>query len=298
MQPPELPNPYREQAVDEANAWVARFAPLVMEDSSLTEADVRKRMATIHQLRGTGTALRDRLLSVGGPSEVELTGTLAAAVDQLDSVEDDLRRRLAALAPGDPAGMVDLDRLRDKLAERAAQNEAGMISNLAQPAQLELEITKGNKAGAAAAGLFALVWNGFTLVHAIFMIGGMFMAFGWVALFMLLFYSIFFAAGAAITMSAVNTASTESVSIDGFEMTVSKKLGGWVRKKTYKLSPRTRAEVGVNNQGARFNNRRSTPAIIMGDEFGNQINLGEHASDIQRTTACEKINAYLAAQSY
>lgn len=297
MEPPELPNPYREQAIDEAQAWVARFAPLVLQNAPLNEPEVRQRMNVIHQLRGTGAALRDRLRSVGGPNEVELTSTMAAAVDQLDSVEDDLRRRLAAVAPGDPDGIVNLDLLRDKLAERAAQAEAGMMSTLAQPDQLELEITKGNKAGAVGTGLFALFWNGFTLVHAAFMITGMFMAFGWVALFLLLFYAIFFGAGAAITMAAINTASTESVSLDGLDLTVNRKFGKWVRTKKYRLGARARAEVGMTTAGVRSGNRsRHQPAILLPDEHGNQITLGQHGTDIQRTTAVQKINDYLAAQ--
>jgi hypothetical protein len=295
MEPPELPNAYRDRAVDEANAWVARFAPLILEEQVLSESDVRKRIETIHQLRGVGPALRDRLDSVGGPGEQELTDTLADAIEQLDSVERDLRIRLARLSPGDPAGIVDLEALKDKLAERAARHEIGMTTELAQPTQLDLKISAGNKAAAAALGIFALGWNAFTAVHATFMIGGMFSAFGWPALALLAFYAIFFAAGGAMAVGALNAASTEEIRVDGLELTVIRKLGRWERRKMYVLAPDSRAEIGVSTSGFNTNNNRNTPkpAIILPDANGNEVTLGTSATDHQRSQAIARINAYL-----
>lgn len=295
MDPPELPNAYRDRAVDEANSWVARFAPLIMEDEPLTEADVRKRIDVVRQLRGVGPALRDRLTSVGGPGEQELTSTLGEALEQLDSVERDLRVRLGRLAPGDPTGIVNLDALQDKLAERAARHEVGMMTDLAQPSQLELKISPGSKAAATGIGIFALGWNAFTAVHATFMIGGMFSAFGWPALGLLAFYAIFFAAGGAMAVAALNAASTEEIRIDGMDLSVIRRLGKWERKKIYRLGPESRAEIGMASSGFNSGNNRSgpRPAIIIPDGEGNQVTLGTSATDMQRNAAIAKINAYL-----
>lgn len=295
MEPPELPNAYRDQAVDEANAWVARFAPLVMEEQVLTEEDVRKRIETVHRLRSVGPALRDRLTSVGGYSELELTSTLGSALDQLDSVEEDLRIRLGRLAPGDPEGIVNLNALKDKLAERAARREVGMMTDLAQPTELDLQISKGNRSAAMGIGTFAFAWNAFTLVHATFMIGGMFSAFGWIALGLLAFYSIFFAVGGVMAMSAINMASTEDIHIDGHEMTLTRKLGKWERKKKYTLGPNSKARLGTSTSGVTTNSNRSgpKPVIFLTDVDDNDITLAMSSTDLMRAQSVDKINAYL-----
>lgn len=294
-----VPNPYQEQAVGEANAWVARFAPLIMEEEAIDQAEVKRRLQTVRELQQTGVALRDRLTSVAGPEEQELTATLHSAIDQLPTVESDLRSRLGRLAPGDPDGTVDLDALQDKLAERAARNEVGVPTELAQPSKLDFKICPGNKAMASFLGIFALGWNSFTAFHATLMIGGMFHAFGWGALALLGFYGIFFAAGFGLVMAALNAASDESIAVDHDELTVSRKLGSWIRKKEYKLGPDSRAEISLDaGTGFSSGSNRNTPkpAIVITDVNGSQIVVGSSATDLQRQTAVQKINAYLEAQ--
>lgn len=293
--PPPLPDTYRDQAVSEANAWVARFAPLVMQDDVLTEDEVRHRLETIRQLRSVGPALRDRISSVGGPEEQELAVTLASAVDHLDGVEKDLRTRLATLAPGDPAGIVDLDVLQDRLAEREARTEVGLFG---QPEKLELKVCGANWAAAGFLGLFSFGWNSFTAVHATLMIGGMFKSFGWPALFLLGFYAIFFAAGFGMVLAAINSASTESIEIEDGELTVFRKLGRWVRRKSYRLGPNSKATIGMSTSSFRSSNQNRTPkpTIVVADIDGSEISFGDNAAPTQQQMIVDKINAYLSSR--
>lgn len=293
--PPPLPDAYHDQAVAEANAWVARFAPLVMQDEVLTEEEVRRQLETVHQLRSVGPALRDRITSVGGPDEQELATTISSAVDHLDGLERDLRTRLATLAPGDPAGIVNLEALQDRLAEREARTEVGLYG---QPEKLELKVSGANWAAAGFLGLFSFGWNSFTAVHATLMIGGMFKSFGWPALFLLGFYAIFFAAGFGMVLAALNSASTESIEIEDGELTVSRKFGRWVRRKNFRLGPNSKATIGMSTSGFRASNqnRAPKPAIVLADIDGSEVSFGDNAAPTQQQMIVDKINAYLISR--
>lgn len=293
--PPPLPDIYRDQAVGEAQAWVARFAPLVMEDNVLTEAEVRHRLETIHQLRGVGPALRDRLTSVGGPDHQELVGTLHSAVEQLDDVERDLRIRLASLAPGDPLGIVDLDQLQDRLAERAARTEVGVTDI---PSKLDMKVSAGSWAAAGFLGLFSFGWNSFTAVHATLMIGGMYQSFGWPAFFMLGFYAIFFTVGIGMMIAALNAASSESIELNGHDLTVKRKLGFWERRKSYRLGPDSKAEISIHGDpGIQPANKRSPkPTVVLSDMEGRMVTIGSNAAPPHQKLVADKINAYLESQ--
>ena len=98
-----------EELRDQANAWLARFAPLVMSPSAgLTESEVRKRLESVERLKSEAGSLRPRLGSLR-LEDADLANTVEQALRQLDSVEEELRRTLGKLVPGDPAGLVDLD---------------------------------------------------------------------------------------------------------------------------------------------------------------------------------------------
>jgi len=283
-----------EEVRDRANAWVARFAPLVMrDDPAMDVSEVRSRLALIESLHHDGPELA-REVDALGPGDHELAETLRHAVAQLDSIESDLRRRMARLEPGDPAGLVDYDALQDRLAERRARQEVGVETEAIVPKVLEMQINPGNMAAATGMGVFGLGWTGFTLVHCILMIGGMSKAFGWLALGLLAFYAIFFMVGFGMLYGAYLAAADESIQLHGRKLTIIRTFAGIRRTKSVELDADAGASIG-RSTAASNNNARSPSgrAILLHDSRGRTIQLGSHASDHQRETALKRINAYL-----
>lgn len=293
-------NAFDEQAVrDELNAWVARFAPLVMAHEVLTEGEVRERIHVVGQLRRDAVTLDEWMASNPVWQTDTLAATFAQARRQLDSVEGDLRRHLAILAPGDPEGRVDLDALQDRLAERAARDEAG-VQNEIIPEILNMQTARGSVAGGAFMGLFGLGFGGFATFHALLMIGGMWQAFGPVALAMLLFYSIFWGASAAILIGAFKVAANEVITVDGSNLVVTRRLGPVSTSKRYTLPANAEARIETVEITTTSGNRQSTksgPAIVLTDVEGNPIHLATQGiTKYTREQNLEKLNAYLKAQ--
>lgn len=290
-----------EAATDQANAWVARFAPLIMNDRVLTAEEVKDLLKRLDQLRAEAPGVRGQLSLYGAQIEPSLATTFDHAVEQLDSVEEDLRKRLGKLAPGDPEGIADLERLQERLAERRARQEIGAPTGLDVGPVLEMRTAPSNLIGAAFMGLFATGWLAFTTFHAIFMIGGMMQAVGLWALFLLLFYSIFFGVGFAMAAGALSMASRESIRLEGTTLTVERRLGFWVRTKTHRVDPSKRARIGT----PQFSKKNHGPAsvkndgkaVILLDAEGNEVALAAQASHALRKDICERVNAYLQSQT-
>lgn len=293
-------------AAERAHRWIARFAPFVYDVPATTAAECRDLIARVQKLRDEGTPL---LLALSAqesddPEHGALVATLRDAIPQLDGIEEDLRRRLARLAPGDPEGVVDLDALRERMAERAAREELGEAVGVEFPRRLAGRLSPGNWAGAGGALLFGMGWTAFTLFHATLMIGGMWQAFGPLALLLLLFYSIFFAVGFGTLYTAVETASRQEFSLEGRTLTVTKTLGSWVREKRWTLAADARAEI-VDPSTAAFTggvtirhagNRVSSPLLVLRDETGKMVHLAANATPQERIALRDRINAYLEAQ--
>lgn len=288
-------DPEKEQTRDEANAWVARFAPLVMSDEVFTETEVRQRIAACQSLSAEGQSLQARLNSIAD-TDPELLSTFEKALGQLDSLESDFRKHLARLKPGDPEGIADLESVNEKLAERMARQEIGMDTAREIPDILEMKVAPGNKAAAVGLGVFGLGWNAFTAFHATLMIGGMSQAFGPMAFFLLAFYAIFFFAGIGMWVAAVNTGSAEYISLEGRSLTVRKSLGPWNKERHYTLAPDATAEIAEMEIAQVRNSRtppKPTPVVQLHDVEGNPIGLGATSTDAQRRQTRDKINAYL-----
>lgn len=284
-----------EQIRDEANAWVARFAPLVMQAEILTDDEVRQRIRDSERLEKEGRVLQSRLSAIE-ESDPTLIRTVEAAIGQLSSIEADYRKQLALLKPGDPDGIADLEAVNDKLAERMARQEIGAETSVAVPEVLEMKVSPGNKAAAIALGVFGLGWNAFTAVHAFFMIGGMTKSFGWVALFLLAFYAIFFFAGIGMWIGAYNAGASEHIRLEGRDLMVRKSLGPWSSERVYRLAPDDKAEIAemqIAKVSNSENSKGPTPVVQLHDVDGNPIGLGAHATDVQRRQTRDKINAYL-----
>lgn len=266
-----------------------------MDESVPTEPEVRRRIQSCLQLRSEGESLKQRLTAISD-SDPELVHTFDKASNQLESIEDDFRRKLGKLMPGDPDGIADLDEIKDRLAERLARQEMGLEGESAVPEVLELKVGSPNRTAAVGIGVFGLGWTAFTTFHAIIMIGGMFTAFGWGALALLAFYSIFFLAGFTMLAAAAEAASSEHIVLNGRQLTVVKSLGPWIRKKTYQLPADARAAIAeMEIARVRAGNAPAKPSTVVQvhDVDGNPIGFGANATDFQRRQTVERVNAYL-----
>jgi len=278
----------------QAHEWLAQFAPLLLSDEVPSREEVDRHLVAIEKLRTSGRDLTSRLSFLQSSEDQALAETLKKAYGQLDSIETDLRRRLARLAPGDLRGQVDLTEIQEKLAEREARQELGVSTLPEPPPILELVTSPSNPAAAAGIGIFGLGWTAFTVFHSVLMIGGMFKAFGWGALALLLFYSIFYAVGFGMLATAVNALATETIELDGRTLKIKRVLGGWVREKVVELNSKSRARVGTPSMGWTNSNKQTpTLAIILTDASGKEVSIGSGASLELRGRMADEINNYL-----
>lgn len=288
-----------ESAEARANRWLARFAPFVYDIQVANAAECRKLLSTLRDLRTEGDTLIAALEAQPG-GDGRILSTLRVAVPQIEGIEEDLRHRLGQLAPGDADGAVDLDALRQRLAERAAEEELGESVFAAGAPTLALTLSRGNWGSAMGMGIFGVAWTSFTIFHSVMMIGGMSRAIGPAALFLLLFYSIFYAVGFGMLYGAVDALSTETMDLDGNELTVRKALGGWVRIRRATLGKRSRAEiidtsVTTLSNGMTVQSRGGRPSTVISvqDAAGKEIRFGGAMTPAMRHSVVTEINRYL-----
>ncbi len=292
---------FSEKSVAEESArqWLARFAPYVY---ALTVENADDCRAQIERLRGLAVEAGPlvRALETDPTADPALLGTLRQAISTLGGIEDDLRRKLAKLAPGDPAALVDLDDLRERLAERAAREELGETSGVEVPTRWNQRLSPASPAAAVGLFVFGTGWNAFTAVHATFMIGGMASQFGWPAYIMLLFYAIFFGAGFSMWAGAVESGSRQEVEMDGNRLTLVKTLGPWVRRKTWDLDPKEPVVSldpmeALQSGGMTFTGpgKRLGGAVVAIDVSGNEVRLGTGLDAARRDLLAKRINDHL-----
>jgi hypothetical protein len=292
--PPVAPEPIlQREARDSAQRWLARFSPLLDEPETMRADECRRRLERLQGLRSDSQQVLFSLQSQAGTDYVELLTTLRQAVDELDERESELRRRIAALAPGDAEGEVDLQQIRSRIAQAEARREVEQVtgSRLETPSRFEIMTSPGNLAGGAFMGIFCLGWMSFTTLHAAMMIWEMgHSSIGWGALFMLLFYAIFWAAGFGIGAGAWKTASKEHATFDGRTLTVTHALFGKEWKKSYELA--TDAQAYVTQANFKQNNVPSWE-LALTDADGKEIRLGSGRQMFELQQKAEKINAFL-----
>ena len=290
-------DPNEQESYSKANAWVAKFAPLVMDEGFLTETELQHRLAVINELKIEAPLVQVGISNPTSDEGRELSNTVHSALGQLGSIEEDIRRQLSKVAPGNPDGRVDLDALQERLDVRAARQEVGLPTGQVIPAVLTERTSAGNIPAAIGAFIFGSGWTGFTAFHAYFMIGGLIKAIGFAALLLLLFYAIFFAVGFAMFAAAFASASTETLEINGLSMTITQKFGPFVRTRRATLTPKTRAEVAVPQTSQFTQNRRTfSESVVIQDEKGKQFSFGTSMPAGMRDELVSRINAYIGAQ--
>ncbi len=293
--PAALRNLRQQAARERANAHLSRFAPLLYALQSEDPQECRTAISSLQQLRKEEAATVAELEQYAEPEDAELTTTLRSATAQSELIEAQLRQRLSRIEPGAPEGMVNLAALRETLAEVAAKKELAEATgtNFAEEDKLEFNLSHPNWGAAAGMGIFGLGWTAFTLFHATVMIGGMMRAIGPGALFLLLFYGIFFTVGFGMLAGAVQALSEESIEAEGNTLTVRRKLGSWIREKQYRLGPDSRVAVGMAQMRSR---RHVATEIILTDIDGKEFRIGRYCPEPMKHEYVTRINNYLKRQ--
>ncbi|MCG9896290.1 MAG: hypothetical protein MH204_12525, partial [Fimbriimonadaceae bacterium] len=238
--------------------------------------------------------LRLRITPTDHPEDSDLVGTFQSAVGQLDSLESEIRRGIAMVSPGDPEGEADLDRLQARLEERAARQELGLTAADLQSGTFEEVVSHPNWAAAGMQIIFSLGWNAFTAVHMTFMIGGMWRAFGPIALALALFYAIFFAAGIGMLWSAWQAASKKTLRLDGREAELTDEVFGKVVRRKFTIAPDSKAELG-RPFVSKSNNNGSTPLqVYLTDTNGKRHFLGDSGGGTGAAAFRSRLNERLA----
>jgi len=270
-----------------AERWLAAFAPLMNFDEARTTAEIEKRVRLAQDLLAQSRAIT---VQPGSPQ----AAVYEQALRQLPLVEDDYRRRLSVVQPGHPLSLADLNSLQDKLAEHAARAELG-VQDPASSGELKLKTSPSNWGAALAAGVFGLGILGFSGFHATLMIGGMMKAFGPIALALLLFYAIFFAAAFGMLYTGFLSGSEETIEFEGSKLVVSRKLGLIRSTKTYDIDPKIPATIArIDRASSNSRASRLIPVVQLTDVEGRSVNIAAGSNDGQRLRTLQAINAYLA----
>lgn len=281
---------------EEANQWVARFAPLVMSDDAVIAPDeVRDRIDLAQSLQKDGPSLRNRLAASFEPQDIALKEAIAQAVDQLPTIEADYRKRLARVQPGDPEGRVDLDALRDRLASRAARQEVGLSTETEIPSVLDLETSQPSPGGAFGIGIFAFGWLSFTTFHMVLMIGGMFKAVGWGALALLGFYAIFYLAGIAMASAALQALTRESIHLEGRELLITRRYPFVTRTRSFHLAGNAKASLKKSMLGGASREGKTPLSICIQDQAGKDVWIIGPADPRDKKQLVDRLNAYFLA---
>lgn len=261
-----------------------------------TETEVMQRLGVILDLKKRSSFLKMRLGDMGHENW-ELADTFRRALDQLPSLEDDTRKLLGVLRPGDPRGLPDLDALQDRLGEREARQEIGVSTSL-EPGQTLQEIASPSQPGAAAGQLlFGAGMLAFVTFHAIMMIGGMYMAFGPLAFLLLAFYSIFYFAGFAMISSAYKAAAEEKITLNGRLLKIDRTLGPLATSKEHFIAPGSKPRIGRPNIAVSTRQQQIPQnAILLTDVDGKEVAIGMGMTHERREQLRDKIAAYLMRQ--
>lgn len=225
----------------DAYQWMTRMSPLVLDTLPSTKSAAQRHLSDLIQQLQTGLALQQSIQNADlNPSIVTSIGeALRHLPDMITDAEVHLRFLETGAANAEDAA----EQLREKLARRAAQSEVNDIigTDLNQPFRA---ITRQRNIPAAlGTGIFGVAWTSFTTVHAYFMIGGMMQAFGWAALFLLLFYSLFWAVGFGMLATAINNLSTETVDFFDGQLTATSHFFGITKSRVISLDKSYRPKV-------------------------------------------------------
>jgi hypothetical protein len=202
----------------------------------------------------------------------------------IDRVDEDIRGQLARLAPGAPEGRVDMDSLRQQIADLSARKEIGVKSSITQD---RLELTtgaQGNRTDRERGAIVAV-----SIVFAMIML--MIAKEGHgpspvLAIIMTAFLVRFFLRVATLRRS-------NRIVLEGRKLRVFGMLGS----RDYQLGPQSRAYAGTSLVPSQNGNPYYRAAILMLDANGSEISIPVMQAPAFQEELVRKINAYLAAQA-
>jgi hypothetical protein len=270
---------------EQANAWLAKFEPLIEAPTGVqTNSESQQRLSLV-------TELRDEYLKlqfVSSSIEPNVLATLQQAYSQLDSIE-------AENQPTPTVKPVDIESLQAKLARREASQELGLPLHELRSDVLEIVTQRSNWGAAVATGIFGIGWTSFTLIHSILFIGGFKQAIGWLALGFLCFYGIFYFAGFAMLASAFQSASTQSIHLQGRRLRVRRELGFIKLEKFFTIEKGTNALIGKPRTMMTSGNKQGAQqaCVLLVDEKGKEIQLCQGESEPTMRKVVQQINSLL-----
>lgn len=282
----------RETVHNEAQSYLARLAPLLYSLQTDDPSECERALKTVAQLRANGDRILSELEQTATPSDDELVTTFRAAVTQSGTIEEALRRRLAILRPGSPESRVDLASLRAGLAQVAARQELAETTGVTyeDEPRVEAMLSRSNWGSGLGMLLGALAMTAFVTVHATFLVGAFFHAVGPPALFLLLFYALFYAAAFGLLSNALSAISDQTLILEGNELIVRSKLGFWTREKRRTLGPNSRASV-TQAQMRRKGQLATEIAVV--DADGREFRIGRFVPEPLKQPTVERINRYV-----
>jgi len=242
-----------------AYQWMTRMSPLVLDTLPSTKTAAKRHLADLQQQLQTGRTLQQAIAGMGlNPS---ITTSIDEAIRHLPDMIQDAEAHITYLETGAANAEDAAEQLREKLARRAAQSEVNDIIGKGFEQSLQATTRQRNIPAAIGTGLFGLAWTSFTTVHAFFMISGMMQAFGWAAMFLLLFYSLFWAVGLGMLATSAASLGTETIDVYDGTLTSTFNLFGFKRVKKIAIDTSYRAKVVKSTWGpmVQQSNRRAAP---------------------------------------
>lgn len=292
----QTPNEGTASLRQSMNRWVAQFAPLVMENRTLTAEDIRLQLAIIRRLKDESERLAVMKSTLTDAEDAELLNTFQLAIRQLPQMETDLRHRLNFMAPGDPESRPCLTMVQDRLQEQAARQEIGLTSlDSLQP--VEAKTADPSAAAAVGIGVIALGWNGFTLFHATIMLGGMLKSFGFLAILMGLFYLPFFAVGLLMVAGVAYALCTETIRLEGNQLTITYQLARLTYRRKHKIDMNQlvkHAEIMDSDS----NKMRKQDQIEFTDTNGKPVRLARGLSQSAKESLMHELNTHILSSRH
>lgn len=274
---------------EDAQRWLAELSPLLLQPNYSDERSVKDAIDKIAQLRVSGPRIADAISVSSDPGDADLASTIRQALEQLPAMDTSLRHQLAAVSPGNPESRVDLDVLKDRLAEQAARTEMGLRLDEGRA----WPIISEQKAAGKGLMVIGTGIGGFITLHAFGMIGGMWHAFGPIALLLLGFYAIFGAAVYSMFKMGLSLMGKTTVELVGDELMV-KATGPLSSEKTYRLNRNSRFEFGVlgDSESTRVNGKRvgAQGNITFRDATGQLVSMPTNLMPVEAEQMCAYLN--------
>jgi hypothetical protein len=277
-----------------AQRWLSRLAPLLEEDPPSQAEQCRSDLALLETLRPAGERVQRDLQQHASANDATLLETVRQALDELDGIESNLRLQLAALAPGDPEGEVDLAQMRTRLAEVAAHREVvGVAGPLEQSTVAVEPLTLiGSEpwwGQAAFLGAFGIAWLAFFGA-----LGNRFIQMlGYLSPDQIVKYCVGWLVGAAIGCYflgwGIQRGSREEVTLEGRKLTFRWRFGPFHWSRQHLLAPEDR----VYHVGTSFEGYDLSGELTIRNAWGKWLNFGRQRPIDEQRWLHEKINAYL-----